>query len=438
MKMKYLLAAVLLLITMTGCTARTVEELYCPPKRSEDYEDLQSAIDRAMNGLQYCAPLSGENRQAVQQADLNGDGVQEYLVFTKSSQDKPLQILIFRRENGEYTLWETIDSTGSAFDQVEYVRMDSREGVELVVGRQVSDQILRSVSVYSFSAGQAEKLLSSNYSKFLTADMDRDGRTELMILRPGQTETENGVAELYGVKNDAMERFTEASMSGPVDRLKRVITGTLSGGTPAVFVATTVGESAIITDVYALVDGVFTNVSFSNESGTSVQTLRNYFVYADDIDDDTEVELPDLITMHSTDAESSAQERHLIRWYALTPTGEEITKMYTFHNYVGGWYLRLDAAWAERISVKASGNAYEFHLWNTEYTQADKIFTVYAFTGQDREEQAISDNRFVLHRDEYTTYAAYMEVASGSLSMSQEDLINGFRLIRQDWKTGET
>ena len=52
-------------LLLCGC-ARTINELYSPPKRSEEYSRLQSAIDIAMAGLEYCAPLTGENQQAVQ------------------------------------------------------------------------------------------------------------------------------------------------------------------------------------------------------------------------------------------------------------------------------------------------------------------------------------------------------------------------------------
>ena len=47
------------------------------------------------------------------------------------------------------------------------------------------------------------------------------------------------------------------------------------------------------------------------------------------------------------------------------------------------------------------------------------------------------DNRFVLHKTESVIYAARMEVASGALQITQEDLINSFRLIHLDWNTGE-
>ena len=62
-------------VLLTGCALQTVNEMYALPKRSKEYDSLQSAIDSAMYGLSYSAPVSGENRQTVQMADLDGDGV---------------------------------------------------------------------------------------------------------------------------------------------------------------------------------------------------------------------------------------------------------------------------------------------------------------------------------------------------------------------------
>ena len=429
-----LLAAACLL---SGCSIRSVEELYALPKRSESYLDLQSVIDENMTGLEYCAPLSGENRQTVQMADLTGDGQAEYLLFAKGVDELPLKILVFSKEDGQFRLLQTITGNGTAFDLVEYVQMDGEGGMELIVGWQLSDQVLRSVSVYSLTGGELRQLVSTQYTKFLTCDLDTNGSWELMVLRPGQTGEDKGVAELYSVQNGAMERSNEAPISAPVESLKRIITGNLHGGQPGVFVGCSVEEDAIITDIFAMVDGRFTNVSLSNESGTSVQTLRNYYVYADDIDSDGEVELPDLITMIPVDTSKDAVQQHLIRWYAVAKDGSECEKAYTFHNFVDGWYLDLAPQWASNISVVQEGNTYSFYLWDENHTEAKKVFVIYALSGQDREAQSVAENRFVLHKSETVIYAARMEVASGALELSQADLIQSFRLIRQDWNTGE-
>ena len=122
---KRIMPVVVLILTallLAGCTPLTVAEMYAIPKRSEEYAHLQSAIDMAMAGLSFSAPVSGENQQIVQMADLDGDGVDEYLVFAKGNTEKPLQILIFTQtEDGKCQISTVIESNGTAFERVEYV-----------------------------------------------------------------------------------------------------------------------------------------------------------------------------------------------------------------------------------------------------------------------------------------------------------------------------
>jgi hypothetical protein len=74
----------LIVLLLSGCSIGAVTDLYCLPMRSEEFNNLQSVMNNAMTGLEYSAPLRGDNRQTVQRVDLNGDGEEEYLVFAKS------------------------------------------------------------------------------------------------------------------------------------------------------------------------------------------------------------------------------------------------------------------------------------------------------------------------------------------------------------------
>ena len=140
-----------LTISLSGCVM-TVDQMYVPPRRSESYKNLQTVMDEYMDGMSYCAPNTGENQQSVQMADLTGDGVKEVVVFVKGSDEHPLKVLIFRLKGDVYEPLTVIEASGTAFDQVEYIQMDGLPGLELVGGRQVSDQVLRNLTVYCFSA----------------------------------------------------------------------------------------------------------------------------------------------------------------------------------------------------------------------------------------------------------------------------------------------
>lgn len=428
---------VLMVALLSGCVFSTVDEMYRLPKQSEEYHALQQVIDTAMLNLNYCAPVSGQQRQTVQTADLDGDNDLEFIVYAKGDTELPLRILIFDKKGEEYSHIDTIQCNGTTFDQVEYVQMDDNPGLEIVVGRQVSDQVLRSLSVCTFSGGQAEQLLNANYQRFLAVNLNPDSKCELMVLRPGLTETDRGVVELYSIQDGNMDRSVEVNMSEPIDKLKRIVTGRLFDDIPAVYVASAIGDSALITDVYAIIDGDLTNVTFSNESGTSVKTLRNYYVYADDIDDDGVVELPHLIEMQVPNQSHVGSDHNIIRWYAMTANGGEVDKRYTYHNFVGGWYLELNNQWASRAFVLRQGNQCDFYVWNEVGTAYVKLMSVYTLTGQNRSQQAKSEGRFILHEAETVVYAASLSADAASYGLTDKTLPGCFRLIRQDWNSGE-
>lgn len=437
-KLNMILVLLLAVSLLSGCAMMTVDQMYSLPKRSAEHQQLQVAIDSAISGLEYSSPLSGENQQTVQMADLDGDGEPEYLLFARGTSDTPMQILIFKESEEKFQLMQTIKNPGSAFAQIEYVNMDGKPGMELVVGLRLSGQVLRYLAVYSFEDGQCRQLMAVNYSKFLTCDLDSDGFSEVLVISDGEAEAGCAVASLYEFSDGAMTRSREAALSESSDHIKRIMVSTLYGGENAVYIASTVEESAIITDVLALRDGEFCNVSLSNESGTSIQTMRNYYVYADDIDNDGTLEIPGLITMAPVEDFRPGAAQHLIGWYAMDVDGNEIEIMHTFHNFDGGWYLELDEAYAHRVSVAQQGRDYTFYIWDERYENAAEVMTIFALTGPKRQEQAQEDGRFLLHKTDGVTYAAKLSDAAADFGITRESLAGSFHLIHMDWKSGET
>ena len=440
MKHKRILAllAVTVALLLSGCGMRTVDQMYCLPKRSDDHKNLQIAIESAMSGLDYCAPLSGENQQTVHSADLDGDGTDEYLLYAKSNGEHPLKIMVFDEVDDTFVLTATMDNNGTGFDLVEYVPMDNRPGVEVVVGCMFGDQPLRSVSVYTYAKGEANRLLTTSYTKFRTVDLNGNNLAELFVIHPGSTEIENGVAELYSLKDGTAERSNEVNMSAPADKLKRIVSSKLYDGEPAVYSACAVNETALVTDAFILQDDVLVNVAASKDSETSVKTLRNYYVYADDIDNDGVVELPYLFPMVSMQGQHQADTHELICWYGLRANGTQIDKAYTYHNFMGGWYVELDKAWAQQLTVTQNGNSYEFYAWTNNYQSCERLFTVQVLTNQERDGAVTDGDRFILLKTESATYCATLGPAADKYDITQQSITRSFRLIVRDWNTGET
>lgn len=441
MKKRICLCGLLILaaLLLTGCGARNISEMYALPKRSDDYNHLQSMIDSAMYGMSYSAPRTGDNQQTVQMADLDGDGIEEYLIFAKGATEKPLQVIILKQEeDGRCRIMEIISSNGTAFEQVEYANLDENPGSELIIGRLLSDQVLRSVSVYTFTDKGAELLLMNGYARFQTCDLDRDGLTELMVLRPGESDSERGMAVLYSVRDGMVQRSVEKELSEDTSNIRRIQYGKLQDGSPAVFVSCSFNDRAIVTDVFAMQDGRFTNISYASDADTSVPSLNNFYIYPEDIDGDGILEIPSLLTMKAVSEWKEESQKYLIRWYSLDSQGMDADKQFTFHNFVNGWYLQLNNAWAGRVSVDQGDNTYTFYVWDASYEEATPLFSIHVFTGSSRDEDAVRDGRFALYRAEGVAYAAQLDAsAAAQYAITEEQLIDSFRLIQQDRRTGE-
>lgn len=219
-----------------------------------------------------------------------------------------------------------------------------------------------------------------------------------------------------------------------------MVNGNVSPGVPAVFVASTYSQEEIVTDIFACLGGNFRNISTNAETGLSAQTVRNYNVYAADIDKDGLVELPTPVALPSTYAADATY--WVIDWFNLNVDGGRTIKMTTFHSYQDGWYLELPESWYNQLTVfrkeeDLDVHGYTFAKWNGRGYEPEEILTIYAFTGEDRLEQASEENRFLLAEKGETAFAASFGDCFWAEALSEKDLKAMFHFIQVDWNSGE-
>ena len=258
------------------------------------------------------------------------------------------------------------------------------------------------------------------------------------MIQRGESDADNGVAVLYRYRSKSMVRSVEVRLSHPAQYVKRITTGKLQCGTPAVYISSITEQNTVFTDILALEEDSLTKLEYATIQTSGVQTLRNYYVFAEDVNDDGIIEMPSLISVNPVSASWQMEEQYQVRWYSVDLMGNRTEKRSTFHNFDGGWYLELDNAWADYVTVYQVGNTYAFYMWNEAYTEAVAAFTLYALTGSDRNTQSTEDGRFALHHGDGVIYAARFESDVSQYGITEEYMINSFHLIHQDWNTGET
>lgn len=292
MKIKHrlltLLLAVFMAFSAAGCMATDVEELYSLPRQSEEYVQLQELIaQRIDEGGEYAAPLSGSYRQSVQLQDLDGDGSAEAIAFLADDSHTPT-ICIYRQDgNGVYYLYVIIRGEGSAVNSVEYADLNGDGVTEFIIAWQISGDI-HLLSVYDLSGEEPVEIFSADSSEFLVSDLDNDGTEEILDLRIDYT----GVSSLvmYEVDEDNEVTASRSNLSSGITEVLRARTGYLADETPALFVESLHGEASLITDVF--IDGSgLENITMAS-SGAS-NTVRELPAYAADINADRAMEIPE-------------------------------------------------------------------------------------------------------------------------------------------------
>lgn len=417
-----LLCVVLLL---SGCNLRTVDQLYCLPKRTDTETDLQAVIDEAMVGLEYSAPLNGANRQVTQKVDLDGDGLEECLVFARDDSEKPLKILIFCQIASGYVLMDTIEGYGFAFDSVDFAQLDGHPGLEIVVGRQVSNDVMRAVSVYRFASARSRQLLSTGCTRIHVGDMNGDGLDELLLLSPGEEEEGNGVLKLYTMQDEKIRNTVTVELSERADKVKRSQLGRLSDGENALFISSVTADGAVQSEVFCL-EGEDLRRLWRSEP---VESPGGYPMYAEDLDADGILELPGLIPMNNHPEQQ--RQQYFVRWFTLDSQGHQQEARTTYMNYTQGWYLTLLPSQVEQITVVTDRDDCAF------YGLADgqvpvPLLSIHTLTEENRQALVQQAGYTVLYENDTVIYAAEFEADAARYGFTPEVLMQNFYRMRSE------
>ena len=210
--------------------------LYCLPTLPEQYTELNGQIQTILaEGAEYAAPTSGTNIQPVQLVDLDGDGQEEAVAFFRNpSDEKPLKIYIFKHSDDTYRQIAVIEGSGTAIYSISYQDLEADGRTELLVGWRVSTE-LQVLAVYALRASGPVELLRSDYVKYGIADLNRDERQEVVVLR-SVPDTGDGVADYYDWEGGSLTARTGARISMTMAELSqqgRLTRGTLRTGEPA-------------------------------------------------------------------------------------------------------------------------------------------------------------------------------------------------------------
>ena len=435
-----------LIFLLSGCMFKMVDELYALPKLPESYQQLQHKLDEVMKQLdaEYAAPLSGSHTAAVQLHDLNGDGLPESTVafFRVNEKEEPLRIMIFRqRTDGAYEVAYTLSGDGTAVDSISYVDLDGDGMKDILVSWQISAQV-HTLTAYQLSSNDAIRLTHMAYNDtFSVFDLDNDGQQELLVAQLDESSEDFDRVEFYDLESGQMMLSATAPMSRGAQSVPSggMHTGYLKGEIPALYLDVTCGE-ATVTDIYTLQDGIFTNITLNPNSGVSTETMRYYSdVKTQDINGDGIIEIPKPTQTEYINGQLSTF--WLINWRQFDISGNAYTVQVNYHNLTDGWYLSIPDHWTGMVALSRDDSrsswgerAVVFSLiTGIEEEEPIEFLRIYRLSGTNRHSRTQISGRFVLAEEDSIIYAAQFTDIGWDSGLTQQNLIDFFRIIRSEW-----
>lgn len=438
---------------LSGCLPWSAEDSYKLPRPPKDYENLMSAVAQTKRelALEYSAavedvpPSAGDNTSTIQLLDMDGDGEQETAVtfFRIQGADMPVRIYFYTlQEDDSYRMSNVVQGEGDGVYAVHYADLDGTEDPltqkackEVVVSWQMGSDA-NYLGVYALEAEQpqAQTLIMTAYQAYQLADLDRDGLTELAVGHIDQ-EMKTGYVELHDWNAAGIATATQVPLSAGVMSVGQMRANYLTDLVPALYITGELADGSRVTDVVALQNGVFSNLSLDPETGVSreqVSGLRE--IAASDVNSDYILEIA---RPWQLPAYGNLSNAWLADWVQYNSAGRAKEICTTYHNAVDGWYLVVPEHWHSRLIIyrndSVSGQrAVIFALWQGEGKEPLPFLSIYKLTGASRSLRATSGNRFILAEDSSTVYAATF-YNTWDCGLDQNTLLENFRLIVSSW-----
>lgn len=442
MKPKRILPVLAALLVLSGCTFPMGDELLAAPKPSTNYQTLQVELEeRLASGVSYTAPTEGDNRSAIQLIDINGDGVEEAIVFFRgasSATSNDFQVYVYRKQDDSYVCTGSIEGKGTAIQSVDYpvITPDGKRG--MVVSWRLTGDGTGALTVCDFNDDCTPGvLLETEYSAMELTDLTGDGAKDLLLI----TTAPQGkrVARLYQYQNGSMDMVGEASTSAETVSVERMVSGRVLDNRNAVFAEEKVVSGiGLTTDIFVYADGTLRNLAMDGEGSISRSTYRPVSVYAADVNNDGVTELPRAVLMAGYSDAAASDAVFMLDWYAYSVDEPPQLAQTTYQNISDAWSLWIDPAWHDRITAtKAADNGLSAVTF-FEYVGSGgqiPLFTIYCATGSSRDYYAGRTDLVQLGQTAQAVYFARIAEAAtdSSLAIDGDTLESRFTLLKQDW-----
>ena len=424
MKIIKVVALILIMaVVFSGCSLNffSVESLLTPPSQGGENGEILEAFYNSMKEsvVQLKAPVSGEYQTSFVRYDLNGDGVQEALVFySDSSTEGSVRVALMECIDDEWTLAVDIKGAGNGIYDIHFIDINDDAVVEIFISWTLMDsQTTRIVSIFEpVKNGNASYNLTSLGNEYGVAknflDFNSDGKTDLALVYIDDTDNlRKSYLRFFTLDDEGVfSKYGEVAIDGNILSVSKIYSDFAETGTTEcarIFIDCIKSEKMKFTEMIYWDSELSVPVrAYSNPAFT---TARNSLISVQDIDNDGLYEIPVLATLHgdanslSVNIGDNVQVFTMLEW-TNAKGDSSVATIKTLLNPIDNYLFTFP--WEDKVTVKYDSvqNILSFCLWDPENLLiGDELFSI-RYDAADIVAETDANSQAVLFASDKGTY----------------------------------
>ncbi len=399
MKIKRIISLVIavgLLISCSGCSLNlfSVESLLSPPVQDGENGEIQKAFNELMKDkvIQLKTPVSGDYQSSFVLYDLNGDKIDEAMVFySDSSVDGSVRMCLLESCNDdEWTLVADVKGAGSGVSDISFNDLDGNGTDEIFVSWSLYDsKTTKIVSIYESVKGRGGSVLESLGNEYCNsksfADFNGDLKNDLVLIYlDDSAAVQKSFLRLFSLsaKNELV-KYAEVQLDSAITSIAAITHDVIrDDGKPysRLFLDCNKNDRTIFTEMVYWDEEKSSPVKALEEP--SVTTARSANVLCRDIDSDGNIEIPVVAKLDGDEKQLSVTDYDLVYTFTLLEWKNEkgdkseidvITLLNPLDMYI------FDFPWNGEITVKydSTRKALLFVEWSeSENSFGEELFSI--------------------------------------------------------------
>lgn len=484
-----LLVLCLLLSSCTGLSPFT-DDLLKPPRLTAEQKEIEDALLSSVNtgDLTFKYPKSGEHRSAFIFQDIDGDGLEEALVFyVTPASDSTFLSVLDRLPDGR---WQSPNAIAGAAKNVEFISfayLTDESRCDILVGWSDPLGQQKLLNVYSYLDGRLESRFedgAQSYETYLAANLDEDPLSELILISRDQTDrVQSHWLYLYSYSDYSLQMMHETPLSDYMMDCKGITTGKISQTDPraGIFIDEITEEGMLVTEVFVvgragtdkaempptnpvsekrlagvIWEGMASPADISPQASALTQTdpdeapvdaptLYDLTRRPDktdicsDINGDGVIEIPTGRLMPGYENYDLSEQFFLTQYKRLQDNA--FVEVYSAAiNRDGGYQVKFPSAWVDHVTIvnEMENNEWRFIEYNSQLLNnpledwSSELMRIRVVSHKDYQDRSIENYTVLAVRGAFTYYGYIPETATGTLSITMDQLkTNIFSLIER-------